>query len=145
MARVITPVHPRRYNPNPRGSATTTVLMRAHNPFETRVRLATRQSGSLPGMGALDIDWGNIFEKGISTGIDLVGTAGQNVVNKLIPPPTTTLQAPQATLLPGQPSAGAPGLPVYLPAPAKPSPMPWIIGGVAVLGGVLFMTMRKRR
>lgn len=161
MARVITPVHPRRYNPNPKGSATTTVLMKAHNPFETPVRQVTRRSGSLPGMGAIDlaplqsagqealkttatsggIDWASIWGGAIKTGTELVGQAGSNLIDKLIPPASVKLPVPQAHLLPGQPGASAP---VYIQPPSRPSPLPWIIGGGVLLGAVVFM-MRKRR
>ena len=66
MATVYNPVMPRRYNPNPRGSATTQVTMPGHNPFEQRTRLVNRAgitaqlagfgpSGALPGMGM----WGS--------------------------------------------------------------------------------------
>lgn len=62
MATVMTPINPRRYNHNPRGSATTQVTMAAHNPFEQRTTLVNRSgtvaqlagiqpSGALPGMG----------------------------------------------------------------------------------------------
>jgi len=160
MARVLIPVMPRRYNHNPVGSSTATVMMKANNPFEAPVRQVSRRSGSLPGMGSLDVtalqssaqetlqasatssgfNWAQVGTSLAQTGIDILGTAGQNIVNKLVPPPSTTLKAPSAILLPGQPGAGAPALQYAQPAPSK---LPWILGGVAVLGGVLFFTMRK--
>lgn len=161
MARVLIPVMPRRYNHNPVGSSTATVIMKANNPFEAPVRQVSRRSGSLPGMGALDIvaplqtasqdalkagatsggiDWSSLATTGLQTGINILGTAGQNVVNKLIPPASQPLSAPQSVLLPGQP--GAPPV-AYIQTPA-PSKLPWIIGGVVVLGGVLLLTLRKK-
>ena len=162
MARVLIPVMPRRYNHNPVGSSTATVIMKANNPFEAPVRQVSRRSGSLPGMGAIDVNalqssaqetlqasatrsgfnWGEVGTNLAQTGISILGTAGQNIVNKLVPPPTTTLTAPSAVMIPGQPNQGAPAVPYYQQAPA-PSKLPWILGGVAVLGGVLFLTMRK--
>ncbi len=137
MARVLIPVMNRRYNANPRGSATTTVVMSANNPFERPVNVLNATRSMLPGMGALgadpapaaapgSIDWNAILTGGVTA-------AAQLAAAKLNPPIKV--------------ATGISPIPVVGPGyyPPKPSMAPWLIGGgVAVLGVVgLFLMLRK--
>jgi hypothetical protein len=151
MAIALYPEMRRRYDPNPKGSATAQVMMASDNPFERRVSLVNSGRSMMPGMGALGaeaaaapvpatgVDWTAIATGALQAGTQVGQTALTNAVNRVLPPPKpVTLSAPQATYMP-----------VVNPvvAPAKPSIMPWVIGGgVAVLGlGALFLVMRKKR
>ena len=156
MARVLIPTYPRRYNHNPKGSATAVVTMKGANPFErTGSREALRpilrapRPGGLSGLGdgpvlgppspaATDsgskpIDWGKIAEA-TATAIQPLAAAQ---AARLLPKPVVQS-------LPGSaPSA----LPVgYTVLPQPKSKLPWIIGGVGAVAaiGVLFLVLRRR-
>lgn len=159
MARVLIPVHARRYNPNPRGSSTTTVMMRADNPFESRSTIINGQrSGSMPGMGGLGdapvpatspvssapaaastgIDWTKLLTGVSQVGVQVGGQLAQNAIQQHY----GQLPAQQPMLLPTQTH---PGLRVAQPSSWVPIA---VIGGAAVLGiGILFMARKsgKRR
>lgn len=91
MAIQRVPVMPVRVNPNPKGSATTHVVMPAANPFERetlQVRSANQPASAMPGMG--DFDFG---EGGSGFDFD-----------------ASTFQAPSATSTVKAPTSGGGGL-----------------------------------
>lgn len=154
MARVLVPVMNRRYNANPRGSATTTVTMSSNHPFERQTRVMNSTRSMLPGMGALGvlgedapapaapaatIDWTKVLTGVAAAGTQVAQTAATNAVNQLIPPPTTKVPVANSMTI----------LPVVNPnyvAPA-PSKLPWILGGVGLLVvgvGAMFLFRKKR-
>jgi len=154
MARVMIPQNPSVYNDN--AGSTTVVRMRANNPFEsTRLSMGTSAAsrrgkpGRLAGLGdgeeydtmaseapAADtgFDWSKLVT-GLTSGALTVGTAlATNRINTLYGPTTTSL-APVVTTAAGTRI-------VTVPAPA--SKLPWIIGGVAVLGVLAVVLMRRK-
>jgi len=149
MARVLIPVYKRRYNPNPKGSSTTQVLMPSDNPFERRTSIVNQSRTMMPGMGGLGdiapvapastgINWGAITQGAVTAGTQVGQVALTNAVNKILPPPKPVpMQYPQAQPLPMS----------YSPAAQKKSILPWAIGGgVLVLGiGALLMLRGKKR
>lgn len=167
MARVLLPVMPRRYDPNPRGSATKHVTMAGDNPFERRV---TAVNGSarrtmLPGMGAIDltpiaqttaaaagdatktaasggaIDWTSLAQKVGDSALKVGTTYAQNRIETLYGPKPQPLTGTAATMLPGQAGAS------YPPPPKKSSVLPWVLAGAGILavGGVIIFLRRKKR
>ena len=157
MARVLIPTHARRYNPNPRGSATATVTMRSDNPFERGVRAVNGRM--LPGLGALEvpstltqalpsstveaaksttgINWGGMFENLANTAIKV---GGDVATSKLVKPVAQPL-----------PSQGITTLPVVQPViqygqEMRSSKLPMILLGLGVIGlGAVFLLRKKRR
>lgn len=149
MARVLMPTMARRYNPNPRGSSTTTVTMKSNNPFESRVSL--HESGALPGMSGLGadtlatspapmaaqapsggFDYTALLNSIAQAGVSVGGQLATNRIQELYGPKPQPLSA-----------AGAQYLPVGVP---YAQPKPWlpvaIIGGGVVLAGVLLFAFR---
>lgn len=165
MARVMIPVQPRRYNFNPKGSATAVVTMRGHNPFERTTSrealqpymLRSRPGGlaglgdDAPGTGAMlgppsptpaatdsgstPIDWTKIAQL-TAAAVQPLATAE---ASKLLTKAT-------ASTLPGQ-TAPKPLAVGAQPIVAKPaSKLPWILGGVGAVAaiGILFLVLRKK-
>jgi hypothetical protein len=148
MAIAFSPSTRRRYNHNPRGSATAHVTLPSNNPFERRITVVNDSRSMIPGMGDLGaeaapkpgIDWASIATGVSNAAIQVGQQAATNAVNRILPPPpSTVLQAPQTQYL-------QPSYPTYAPAP-KSGISKWVIGGgIAVLGiGVLFLVTRKKR
>lgn len=160
MARVLIPTNPRRYNPNPRGSATTTVTMRSDNPFERGVRASNARM--LPGMGALEIpssltqslpastveaaksttgiNWGGITENLLNTAVKVGGDIATTKLGtpKAQPMQTPTIQYLQAV----NPSAYAAEI---MPGQSTASKMPMILIAIGVVGlGAVFLLRKKR-
>jgi len=150
MARVLIPVMPRRYNANPRGSATTTVTMAGDNPFERQVNVLNSTRSMLPGMGALGITDGPSVPtdsqppvtpaEAAAAGVDwskiltgLTNAGAQLAIAKLTPP------LPKTTGITPIPVGG----PFHMPA--KSSVLPWAIGvGVVVVGLGAFLLLRRK-
>lgn len=149
MARVLMPVMPRTYNPNPRGSATTTVRMRADMPFERPSMVVNSNRGMLPGMsglgadpapgtppifGAQGVDWTALLNQGAQIGIQ----AGQSAIQNAITPHMQQMSTPSINHLPVMTGARA-------VAPAKPI-WPWVVGGVVVVGAIgALLLLRKKK
>ncbi len=149
MARILMPTMARRYNPNPRGSSTTTVTMKSNNPFEHRVSL--HDANALPGMSGLGdnnteasmattpapaapggFDWGALANTLAQTGVSVGGQLATNRIQQLYGPKPQPLQA-----------AGSTYLPVGIPYAQPKSWLPWaIIGGGVVLAGTLLIAFR---
>ena len=159
MARVLMPTMARRYNPNPRGSSTTTVTMRSHNPFESRVSLLNGMGGgALPGMSGLGdnndaeamattptpaapaasagaFDWTALAQSLATAGVQVGGQLATNRVNQLYGPAAKPLTA-----------AGAVKLPVGTPLSQPSTILPWAIaGGGVVLAGILLFAFRGKK
>jgi hypothetical protein len=151
MARVLLPVMARQYDPNPRGSATTTVIMKGNNPFERTSTMVNGRlaGGALPGMSGLGeaapaaapaapaapaagTDWGAVAAAIAQAGVQVGSQAIQHhyAVNQPIPS-TITNYLPVVN-------------PNVRPAPKK-AWVPWAVGGgTLVLGvGLIFLFMRK--
>lgn len=165
MARVLVPVHDRKYNHNPRGSATATVTMSGRNPFEGTGAVLVHKGSALPGMSGLgdtaapaagasptsdSSSWMTGLLSSIIPAVTSVGTQlATGRINQLYPPPTPALPTTNAQLLPGQ--SGPQTLPVGAQSyiaypPATPSKLPYILIGVGVVGlGLAFMLSKKRK
>jgi hypothetical protein len=165
MATQLLKTNRRTYDHNPQGSATATVVTAGDNPFERTVSLKTNSMLPSMGMAGLGEDPAPAQEpsewiKALQTGLTTIGlTALSQEVIKA--PKSTTLQAQGAQQLPAaQPiSLNAPGSTAVPPAntigyPIRQSmtpagggimgKLPWIIGGVAVLGiGGLLLFKKK--
>ncbi len=153
MARVLIPVMPRRYNPNPRGSATTTVTMSGDNPFERPVNVLNSTRSMLPGMGALGMTDGPSADASLSPSQPMVPSASTGIDwSKILTGAVQAgaqlgvakLQAQADRALPK--TTGITNIPVqgYYPPPKHPA-LPWVIGGgaVLVLGLGAFLFFRK--
>ncbi len=159
MARVIIPQNARTYNQNPQGSSTTTVMMKAQNPFENRnvgrdgmTPIMRAQRGSLAGLGADPPLLGPPSpaqpEGSTGTGINwgAIAAATATAIQ-----PLASAEAQRLITKGSQQIPGASGfvLPVgQQPYPPKPaSKLPWILTGVGVLGLVVavVLVMRKRK
>ncbi len=159
MARVLVPVMPRRYNHNPRGSATAIVTMKGSNPFESGVAGLRRVSpypGQLAGLGSAGL--GDEMGPPLpptsgpatsgTTPIDWTGmvkaaaTAAQPILNaqaaRLLPRQgVTAVQGVAAQMLP---------VGVQYPAPKPASKLPYVLVGVGVIGlGAAVLLMRRKR
>lgn len=169
MAQVLIPQNARRYNHNPRGSATAVVTMKGLNPFEGGRRAVIEHPGSaLPGMSGLE----GLSGLGEAQGATPTAEAGgamtdilSNIVKAATTVGTTLATARINELYPAQspqsiPSQGSQQisqsqintLPLgpqstvsYPPAPA--SKLPWILGavGIAGLGLAFFLSRKKKR
>lgn len=143
MARVLIPVMPRSYNYNPKGSATTHVTLAGDNPFERQTVIVNKSRSYIPGLGALGAEapaltWQQqIAQAAIQTGTQVGTQLATNAINKILPPNITAL--PTTSAVPMQIVSAN-----YVPA--KPSKMPWIIGGSVLLLGIgAFFVLRKKR
>jgi len=139
------PVMSRRYDHNPRGSATSTVVMKSNNPFEAR----TRVMNSLAGLGAdapaaanptapAGFNWGT-FGEGLVTSIGKVGVqvGGQIVTNEV---------NKRYGQIPGPAISPLPTTSGMRVAPAPKAWLPFaILGGAVVVGGGILMLMRKKK
>lgn len=154
MARVLMPTMARRYNPNPRGSSTTTVTMKSNNPFESNIQL--HNANALPGMSGLGnvapapatspnpmaaqapsggFDWTGLMNAIGQTGVQVGGQLATNRIQELYGPKPQPLTAP-----------GAQYLPVGVPL-AQPKPwLPWaLVGGGVLAAGVILFAFRGKK
>jgi hypothetical protein len=143
MARVLLPVMRRNYNPNPRGSATSTVTMAANNPFESRMHVVN----AIPGMSGLGdvapvapaapapaFNWAQL-----ATGISQAGVQiGTGLATNAINQRYGQLPAQGAVPLPTSTSM------MYAPRPASWLPYA-IVGGAVVVGGAILLLMRGKK
>jgi len=139
----------RSYNPNPRGSSTTTVIMKSNNPFESSISL--HNGGALPGMSGLGaaapttapapapaagFDWTSLANSLTTAGVNVGGQLATNRINQLYGPKPQPLSAPGVTYLPvGMPSS----------QPKRWLPIAIIGGGVVVAGLMLFAFRGKKK
>lgn len=169
MARVLAPRYAKRYNFNPRGSATATVDLAGRNPFEggVPVRMKAPTSflplgtykdnmpfGGMSGLGEGDPTaagssasswWGSLLP-GITNMATTVGTQLVGAkINKMYPPTNPAIPTTGMTPINGQPVATLPVGQQYYAPTAAPSKMPMILIGVGVVGLLAaFMMTRKR-
>src|SRR5271156_4415755 len=130
MAIALHPVMARRYNHNPRGSATSHVVMKANNPWERKSQLmnapaSQMHGGALPGMSGLGDDIPTSNATAIPTTDMTALTAALSAGTALATARIQSLYGSAATALPiVNPNAPKPGV----PAPAPSSAMPLLIG-----------------
>lgn len=166
MATQLVPTMRVAVDQNPRGSATAHVTMPSSNPFEREelsVRRANQPNASIPGVGMEGM--GDFWSDLRDTALQIGAGAASNWLG--IPQQQPVQSAPPAQAIPTQP---APPMQYPVPTPVPTSPpaqsvptmnpnqygqdrgggmaqyLPWIIGGVAVLGvgGILLMRRKKK-
>lgn len=147
MAVVLTPVMARRYNHNPRGSATSTVVMKSNNPWERSSTLmnapnARLSGGALPGMSGLgdDVPTSNGTPIPTTGTSDLTAAIGAGMA--LATARIQQLYGGGASALPIANSNARPPLAPAAPAPAGSS-LPLIIG-IGGIGLVAYLFLRKK-
>jgi hypothetical protein len=147
MAVALTPVMARRYNHNPRGSATSTVVMKSNNPWERKSTLMNAPSsrlsgGALPGMSGLgdDIPTSNGTPIPTTGTSDLTAAIGAGVA--LATARISQLYGGGASALPILNSNAKPPLPPGAPAPSS-SALPMLIG-IGGIGVVVYLFLRKK-
>jgi hypothetical protein len=165
MHRVLTPVNPRTYDQNPRGSATATVTMRGRNPFAGEVPVVLHPGSAIPGMSGMqglsglgtDSAGATPTSEGNSAMTNLLSTivgAATQVGTTLATARINQLYAPSSTPLPTSGSQqisqnSVQTLPLgpqsTLVYPQQPSKLPWILGGLGVAGLALAFVLTRRK
>jgi hypothetical protein len=147
MAVVQVPIMARRYNHNPRGSSTSTVVMKSNNPWDRKSQLvnassATLRGGALPGMSGLGDDIPTTNATPIPTTGTSDLTAAIGAAAALATARVQQLYGAGSSALPIANANARPPLAPGAPAPAGSS-LPLIIG-IGGIGLVAYLFLRKK-